>query len=321
MKRKMGIRITDADKRHVKQLDLNRFMEEYLGMKCKARSGGNSYYLSPFRTEKEPSFTVNYYRGEWCWKDWGGDPDNDRGDILTLVMRIYNVEFVEAARMLFAKEFSSEYYQREAECEKLDREKKLSLLRKIYLRSLKVNNISLVNAYFQELGVQYHYPMGCAFINSFREKKRYVAIPLPSPWDIRGLEMREMKGTSRKTFGEKTFWTLNRNPRKVLLTESVLDSLAGEIILNDNQISLWSLNGVANVNQLPEFLGKYGPEEVYLALDNDAPGMAARDKAVEILSQTRSSIVLVEDHIKAGVKDLHKFHVRQNLAMAQKDES
>ncbi len=301
-----GVRLADDEKRQLKQLDLRRFMEDNLGHECKARSGGISYYISPFRDEKEPSFTVSYYKGEWRWRDWGGDEGKDRGDIFALVMRVWNVEFMEAARMLLASEFPSDYYQREAEVEALDKERKVSLARKIYASILKVNNISAIQSYFQGKGVNYHFQMGCALHNSFKEKKVYVAIPLPSPWNMRGLEMREIRGTGRKTLGEKTLWQLRRDPRRLLVSESVLDCLAGEIILGDNTMSLCSINGVTNVMQLREYLKNNRPDEAYLAFDNDPAGITARDKAVEIISETGTGIVYVEDHFAAGVKDLHR---------------
>ena len=106
-----GIRVTDEDKRLLKQLDLNRFVQEQLGLKPKGRSGSITYYLSPLREESKPSFTVEYYRGEWRWRDWGGD-EADRGDIIELVERVYNVDFPEALRILLSREYPAEYYQR-----------------------------------------------------------------------------------------------------------------------------------------------------------------------------------------------------------------
>ena len=38
-----GIRITDEDKRMLKQLDLNRFVQDQLGLKPKGRSGSITY--------------------------------------------------------------------------------------------------------------------------------------------------------------------------------------------------------------------------------------------------------------------------------------
>ena len=75
-----------------------------LGLKPKGRSGSITYYLSPLREESKPSFTVEYYRSEWRWRDWGGD-ETDRGDIIELVERVYNVDFPEALRILLSREY------------------------------------------------------------------------------------------------------------------------------------------------------------------------------------------------------------------------
>ena len=58
-----GIRTTDEDKRMLKQLDLNRFVQEQLGLRPNGHSGSITYYLSPLREETKPSFTVEYYHG------------------------------------------------------------------------------------------------------------------------------------------------------------------------------------------------------------------------------------------------------------------
>ena len=300
-----GIRITDEDKRMLKQLDLNRFVQEQLGLKPKGRTGSITYYLSPLRTETKPSFTVEYYHGEWRWRDWGGDETN-HGDIMELVKHVYDVDFPEALRVLLSKEYPSEYYKREVESEKRDRDAKIAYARRLYARLLKVNNIDAVSAYFRERGVAYHFPIGCALYNDFKEKKVYLATPVPTPWNLTALECREIKGDGKKTLGAGTLWFLERDPKRILITESILDSLAGEIVLGDPEMSLCALNSAAYVNQLGEFLKRHDPDEVWLATDNDGPGIAARDKAVETISRTRAQIVLVEDHFKAGVKDLHK---------------
>lgn len=302
------ITMTDDDKKKLKQLDLNRFVQEELGLEAKSRSAGITYYLSPLRAETKPSFTVEYFKDEWRWRDWGGN-EADRGDIIELVERIYNVDFRKALRMLLSKEFPAEYYRREAEIEKRDHEAKIAYARSLYPKLLKVNNLATISAYFQERGVAYYFAMGCALYNDFREKKVYLATPVPTPWNLAALECRELKGDARKTLGAGTFWLLKRDPKKVLITESILDCLAGEIVLGDTEISLCALNSAAYVKQLDGFLKEHDPDEVWLATDNDPAGIRARDNAVEIISRTKSQIVFVEDHVQAGVKDLHKLLV------------
>jgi hypothetical protein len=303
-----SVRTSDEDKRMLKQVDLNRFVQEQLGQEPRGRSGSITYYLSPLRKESKPSFTVECYKGEWRWRDWGGD-ETDRGDIIELAMRIYEVDFPEALKRLLSKEFPAEYYKREAEVEKRDRDAKIAYARRLYPRLLKVNSIDAVSAYFREQGVTYHFPIGCTLYNDFREKRVYLATPVPTPWNLTALECRELKGDGRKTLGAGSLWFFERDPKRILITESILDCLAGEIVLDDREISLCALNSAAYVNQLGDFLEEHDPDEVWLATDNDRPGMAARDKAIETISRTKAQIVLVEDHFRAGVKDLHKLLV------------
>lgn len=298
--------LTEEERSNLKQIDLGRFLEEVCHVECKSRSGGNRYYMSPFRAETEPSFTVQYYKGEWRWRDWGGDEKDDHGDIFALVMRLWNVEFLEAARMLMAQEFPSEYYEMEDRAEALTKERKIAFAKHLYGRMLKVNNLGIINQYFSDKGVEYHHQMGCVVRNDFREKKLYIVVPIPTPWNMRGLELREFKGSARKTLGEKALWYLSRDPKTVLVTESILDCLAGEIVLGNSTMSLCSINGVGNVLQLKEYLRHFKPDDVYLAFDNDEPGRVARDKTIEIISVMEADITLVEDHFDAGVKDLHK---------------
>ncbi len=303
-----AIRATDEDKRMLKQLDLNRFVQEHLNLKPQGRSGGITYYFSPLRRENKPSFTIECYRGEWRWRDWGGD-DEDRGDIIELVERVHRVNFLDALRILLSKEYPAAYYEREAETEKHDRHAKIAYARRLYTKLLKVNSIDTISAYFRERGVAYHFPIGCALYNDFREKRIYLATPVPTPWNLTALECRELKGDGRKTLGAGSLWFFERDQRRILITESILDCLAGEIVLDDREISLCALNSAAYVNQLGDFLKEHDPDEVWLATDNDRPGMTARDKAIEMISRTKAQIVLVEDHFRAGVKDLHRLLV------------
>lgn len=299
---------TDGDKVRVQQIDLAAFIEDRLGLAPKSKAGGRVTFCSPFREEREPSFTVSYYHGKWRWRDWGG-ADDDHGDIIALVERLWKVDFKEAMRLLLSEEYPPGYFKTENRKEEMTREQKIAYASKIYLTTLKVNDITTVVAYFEGKGVCYHPQMGSSLYTNFRDKTVYVATPIPSPARIRGLECRELKGTGRKTLGVKTLWVLKRDVKKVLVTESILDSLAGEILLKDTAMSLCALNTAANVGKLEGFFSQYTPENVLLALDNDAAGQQATAKALEILKGKRIRALLVKDHIRAGVKDLHKLLV------------
>ena len=134
---------------------------------------------------------------------------------------------------------------------------------------------------------------------------------MPFPLKMRGLELRQIDGDSRKTWGRKALWLLRRNLRRVLVAESVLDALSGELLLGDDSITLCSLNGVCNVGQLDDLFVQYKPEEVILALDGDEAGRKATCEAVEIARRHSVPIVEFTGHLDAGVKDLHKLLIQR----------
>jgi hypothetical protein len=314
----LGITITDADIERVKQIDLSWFCEHHLG--CVRRgSPATIAYLSPFREEKEPSFTVRYYKGRWEWKDWG---TGEAGDIIDLIQKCYKTDFVGAMTILLTEEFPDEMYRKQQAAEEEDKAKKMDYARRTYLKSLKCNSIEVVRKYFADKGVQYHYPMNCAIVTSFKEHKSFVAIPIPNPEHVRGLECRERNGAERKTLGVKTLWFFKRNPGKLLVTESVLDALAGEVVLDDKDISLCSANGVGNIEKLADLLKQHPFGKVYLALDNDAPGRKAEESAATIVRSAGARAIPVEDHIRAGAKDLHRLLISAtNTERAVLDET
>jgi hypothetical protein len=132
----------------------------------------------------------------------------------------------------------------------------------------------------------------------------YLAIPCPFPGRIQSLECRSPSG-ERKTFGRKIPWLLRRDTREFLVTESILDSLAGDIYFGHISSSLCALNGISNVKWLETIIDAYAPRKMFLALDNDSAGKEATEKAREILKEKKVKVEIVKNHIEAGVKDLH----------------
>ena len=212
-------------------------------------------------------------------------------------------------RLLLSEDYPPGYFDSGNHKEEMTREQKIAYASKLYLTTLKVNDLGSVAGYFEGKGVRYYPQMGSSIYTSFHEKKVYVATPIPSPGKIKGLECRELRGAGRKTIGLKTLWVLRRDVKKVLVTESILDCLAGEIILKDAGMSLCALNTVANVGKLQDFLSQYNPESVLLALDDDAAGRKATGKALDILNDKHIRASVVMEHVRAGVKDLHKLLV------------
>lgn len=114
---------------------------------------------------------------------------------------------------------------------------------------------------------------------------------------------------SRFCLGNKLPWVLKRDPERYLVTESINDSLAGEVILGDNKISLIGLTGAG----LRKMLLDYIPEgsDVLLAFDHDGKhneelGQRMEADAEKLLLARNCHVSHVTNHVKAGVKDLYR---------------
>jgi len=328
-----------------KRINLISFLE-HLGFRPSWQSGERAMFFSPLREEKNPSFYVQRFDGCWIWKDWG---TGEKGDIINFVELYYGIDFAEAVRRLDPLQTATgrgvlplrgrrplrgqrppedlRISQSPKTCKRDSREV-VSWVREFYRKGVKMNvhKMEVVRGYFLRRGVRYYPEMKCILVNDWKEKKLYVGIPAPFPLKMRGLELREIGGDSRKTWGRKTLWLLKRNLQRVLVTESVLDALSGELLLGDDSITLCSLNGVCNVGQLGYLFIQYRPREVVMALDSDEPGRKATQEAIEIARCHLAPVVEFTDHLNAGVKDLHKLlmlkeeskHGKYDLSQAQR---
>ncbi|HOD98628.1 MAG TPA: CHC2 zinc finger domain-containing protein [Syntrophales bacterium] len=299
-------RISDHEVEEARRVNLAHLIES-LGYKPRWFSAEKAMFSSPLREEKTPSFTVSYFKGRWGWKDWG---TGDSGDTISFVQAYYGLSFIEAVRKLNGGTYSSIPSSAPPPSARSEYdEDKIKFVRKLHsdrtsLMSEKERLI--IRLYFEDKGVAFYPEMAVVTYHSFRDKKSFVAIPMPHARCIKGLECREIGGTDRKTLGNKTLWFLSRKSSKVLVTESILDALAGEIVLSDNSLSLLSINGVGNVGKLDGVLAKLRPKEVLLALDNDHPGREAQKTAVRIASRYADRVIEIDHHVRAGAKDLHK---------------
>jgi len=299
-------RITDDDITKAKETHLPSLMLS-MGFPPQSSSNERYTYFSPLRAENNPSFQVNYFQGRWTWRDWG---TGEYGDAIALVERHYQVDFLEAIRILIGKTTSLPSLPEKMDnpLEKSDMDK-ISWVREIHHKCLTATvnaKDTQVEAYFHSKKVKFHKEMGVVKYTSLKDNMDYVAIPIPTPGRMIGLECRGLGQHVRKTFGKKVLWTLERDPARVLICESILDALAGEILINDFSISLGSLNGVSNVELLEEYFRQLRPSEVVISLDADESGEKATARTIEIARSFDIRIKMIEEHKKAGVKDLHK---------------
>ncbi|MBI5666272.1 MAG: toprim domain-containing protein [Nitrospirae bacterium] len=194
--------------------------------------------------------------------------------------------------------------------------KKILWTRKFYNR-LPNNNERLIRKYFSERSLRYYPELGCKVHVHFKDHLSYLAFPLPEVDKLRGLELREICSLekelgltegkkNRKNYGTKTLWVFKRDTSRMLVAESILDALAGEVILNDYGISLVALNGVGQVSQLDPLVQTVKPQKIILAIDKDIPGRETEVIAKEIVRKNKIDYELLETREKDLLRELHK---------------
>lgn len=300
-----------SDLEFLRKISIKEFLEIEYGVNF--RKIGKSYFcLSPLRSESNPSFSVNLE--ETMWYDFG---IGGGGDIFKLVMKLKNCGFAEACKTLESFAGVVKPLETSRKIVEYNNIEKTQYAASFYNSILKTSNELFIRRYFKDMGLLFHSEMGVA---EFRDMKgdRFIVFPSPSPRSPEGLECRaviEQNGRIehklnadgqkiRKTIGKKSCWVLKRDPSKLLVTESVIDCLAGELLYGTH-LSLCSINGVGNIKYVPEIILKHGFKEVFLALDGDHAGEFAKNKLIEIIP-TETEMHIITEHIKAGVKDLYK---------------
>lgn len=282
---------------------------ESLGLRGK-KVGNQIVYYSPFRDEETPSFFVDPVKD--VWYDFGA---GEGGDLIKLVSVLYSIPFKEALRRLGIDE---KQITKPAPKEDKKLVKDIEGAKRLYDAIKKTKNEKFIKKYFERKGVIYHPEAGIAEYKSMTGQ-RWIVFPCPNPQEIRGLECRGVNNDATETIregrkirvtrGEKYPWILYRGS-KFLITESIIDSLAGEVLFGLKSESLLGLNGVGNITHLPKIIEKYKPKEIMIALDNDRNngyvGQTAEKKAIEIIKRKGVTVKKITIHKDRGVKDLYQ---------------
>ncbi|MFA5183163.1 MAG: CHC2 zinc finger domain-containing protein [Syntrophales bacterium] len=308
-------RVTDRNIEAARRVNLVTLIES-LGYKATWHGSEKAMFSSPLREENNPSFSVSYYKGRWTWKDWGS---GESGDVIKFVKLYYGIGFLEAVKKLtngvsYATSMPPPQKSNSHDYDKVEWVRNLHKERMTLMTS---GDRATIRRYFEEQGVRLYDEMACVMYTHFKEKKSYVAIPITHADNLKGLECREIGGTARKTLGHKTLWVLRRQSSRIMVAESILDALASEIILNDDTLTLCSLNGVGNAEKIGDVLSMLKPREILFALDNDEPGRAAQRTATKIAARYCDRVIALDHHVKAGVKDMHKLITRQPARAAR----
>jgi len=285
-----------------RKTNLPAFLEGALGIVPVSSKGENRFYYSPFRAEKSASLHVSYKNGSWIWYDHGS-AEKVGGDAIDLLRRM-GYSFADAVKKLAsfegfhgsvrpAKKTGQEKQRRRSKVRSADLAKmeKVLFTRKVYSR-LPVTS-AIVEKYFLDRGLPYYEEIGARLFVDFKNSLKFIAFPIPSPLTMRGMELREVVSATmelsvekkRKCYGVKALWVFKRSENSILVTESIMDALAGEVLFNHTDDTLIALNGVPQAHELEVMLQRSGlrPRKAFVCMDNDAPGREATAVVKRIL--------------------------------------
>jgi len=314
--------IDKRDLELARTVDLPAFLESELGLAPCFKEGPGRFYNSPLRKENVSSLHVSYRDGVWVWYDHGS-AERRGGDAIELLRKLGH-SFPEAVERLAkfnggchgisARKASPCGHDIAWKDKSLEgKSERIGYAREFYER-LPESGYA-VKKYFSSRGLNYHPEIGCRVFVDFKGSTKYLVFPVPTPLSITGVELREMvpldKETApgfkkkRKSYGAKSLWVLRRDPKRILITESIMDGLAGETALNESEITLVSLNGVGQALMIDGFLKEFQPEEALLALDRDGPGREAEaivrkllfKHSVKVSSPELSGKDLLREHL------------------------
>jgi len=306
--------IDEEKLKHARTVNLPAFLEAEMGLKPVAIEGSGRFYLSPLGSEKTPSFHVSYKDGVWLWFDHR-TAEKAGGDGIALLRRL-GYSFKESVERLAG--FSGYHNvtvatqikgipQCDTQKEKSFDGKAVKLEKALYAREFYArlpDSGSTVERYFIDRGLAYHPEIGARLFVDFKNSTKYLATPVPYPSEIRGVELREHFPAhmelavdfrkKRKCYGVKSLWVFKRDQRRLLVTESILDAIAGEKLFSMPEATLVALNGVGQAADIERLLKYVTPEEVFVALDNDDSGREAGRIIKRILEKNRVKAVFPE---------------------------
>lgn len=308
-----------------REVDLIAYLHAHGHQAAYARAN-RALFHSPLRDDRTPSFSVRYHDKAWKWTDFGTD---EHGDGIDLVMRLQGIDFQAAVKALLG-------HWTESSSQTIDAPRRRYSVREIrrlyqHLRSeMTPERTFLIHQYFLQRQIAFPEGLGLVYldlaVHHDGTRIPYVGIPVPSPLThlMTALECRALhdenlpKQYKKRTLGDKTLWVIRRPTNSILVTESILDCLAGNQLLQ-NRTSLCALNTINNIDLLTPCMTQLRPGTIYLALDNDParhpsqttathapPGPAAQRKATDRLLRAGFRVVEVRHHLDAKVKDLYR---------------
>lgn len=282
----------------IRQIPLTDFLN-HLGCRPMGTDHKGIWYLSPYRSERKPSFHVSPKKG--VWYDFG---TGEGGDIFTLAAKLIgNTDFMEQARYISEKMAIPP--KEEFRLPKVNPFKDDPVFENVEISEL--TSPALLK-YLADRGIsrnvarQYCYQIGYDL-----HGKHYYAIGFPNKGN--GFELRSSfaklcippKHISHITNGNRQLDERMRINPRCNVFEGFMDFLSAETLgWNDSNDSV-VLNSVANIGKALPTLADY--HVILCYLDNDAAGQAALAR----LQKEFGGIVADKSTLYPNHKDVNDF--------------
>ena len=269
-----------------------------------ARVQGNSlWYLSPLRSESEPSFKVNQSRNEWY--DFGLGKG---GDIVSLVMQLHGTDSVAYALSAIEsntpniKPLSFSFRQQES----FDRFEDITVK--------PLGNVALLQFLAERQMPASLAGQSCQEVYYKHNGKPYFAIAFGNEQGGYELRNKYFKGC----FAPKAVTAIQNGTISCCLFEGFMDYLSYMVLKQRNnpapsiikERDYFILNSTSNTPKLLDRLARY--EQIYCYLDNDEAGMRT---TIDI--QQRYGIKVSDQSVHyRGFKDLNDYLCGKRLAQS-----
>ncbi len=303
-----------------RQVDFIAYLQQ-LGHSPTSARPHKATFHSPLREDHHPSFSVSYVGGGWKWYDFG---TGEHGDLIDFVQRYFQLSFQDSVAKILQEQgpsaLNNPVYDAKTRTGHPERQQ---LARRRYRRAraaMTPAQYGAMQRYFHDRLIPYRADLGAVYFEleptPGEHRTPFIGIPVPSANldEMKGIECRALHDTvlpkdlRRRTLGDKSLWLSARPISAVLVTESILDCLAGEELMGP-QFTLCALNGIPNADLLLPAMRRLRPDSVHLALDNDPEdnrGPATQRWLKDQLLADGFDVMEVRHHHDANVKDLHR---------------
>jgi len=304
-----------------------------LGFQPVSEKPDRALFHSPLREDRHASFSVGLKDGRWLWHDFA---TGESADLIAFVQRYHQIPFRDAVTHLLTHAPVTLVPRQPPRTRPPSRTTTNTIKR--WYCALKTQqtarNHSHLRHYFTRHHLSWHRDFGSIIMTLHPDSKRpnltipYVAFPVPTSnlHDFQALECRALYTVPddyrRRCLGPKGLWRFCRSGRPLLITESIVDSLAADQLFGPS-LDLVALNSIRNIALVPALLNTYAPPRIIVALDHDQAknrGDQAERDLIELLQPFNIPLSRLTLHHQTAHKDLHKVllaHPRKSFRLKE----